>query len=658
MNTLELSAIANLTPFLQIHIVTFDEAGKISQIRLQWDQGSLLKQVEVIGKSGRNWPIRDSKEQIAFIQSCLRSAGTALPSAPNHNEVIIRTRGNSNNAMRDPHASLQLFGSREELEAHGPAGIVSPYAGTRPRQRDFAEILGDEPAEGFDNAQYTMSPSKRGQGKNFQPMRIFDSQEEHPENPEVPKEKRYIQPNPKKYSHFDFADGSDPRDAPQRGQSFEERPKSKHDSQWDFEDFVTPQKVKPSRTLRNQDVRHWDTDKDAVAETPVHQQPVKPRRDQQTHFDIQDEDNGANPSSYTQHEALGNITNLKGRGNTFDPHFNITDESPAHSHQQEPIPETRKKAVKMMNANWSSYDKSPSQKENNPLGSDPKARIHIAGDGMGSRSGADRDWLYGGASEEPIHPRKANAGNNNGINIAGDGMGGRKGTDRDWLYGETNEVSKAVPTRKPGSGPVQNDEPQKTRINIAGDGMGSRKGGNRDYLQEDAEEGPRAVPGRKPGSGPAESTSSQTGINIAGDGMGGRKGGLRDYLQEDSEAGPAAVPGRKPGSGPENNDTTKQSGINIAGDGMGGRKGGIRDYLQADAEEGPKAVPGRKPGSGPVNKTEETGINIAGDGMGGRKGTNRDWLYGEIDETAPAPAAPIRKQNNPNTTSKKDFWDF
>ncbi|ENH60922.1 hypothetical protein FOC1_g10015728 [Fusarium oxysporum f. sp. cubense race 1] len=400
------------------HFVTFDEAGKILQIRLQWDQGSLLKQVEVIGKSGRNWPIRDSREQIAFIQSCIRTAGTGAPVAPSHNETVARNRTNSTNALRDPHASLRLFGPRDEIEAE-PASVVSPYAGTsRPRQRSFTEILGDEPTSPS-SGRRNMSPSKRGQGKNFQPSRIFDGQEhvEQPEEQPQPKNKRYIRPNPKKFSHFDFADGSDPQDAPQPGQSFDERPKSKHDSQWSFQDFVTPQKVKPSRTMRTQDVRHWDTDKDVVDETPGHPA-AKPRRDADAHFELLDD---------------GNITNVKDRGKDFDHHFDISDESPA------------------------------AQKENRPIENTDSHKINIAGDGdgMGGKKGTERDWLYNetsetaatksiptrtpGSSTAPTNEVRENTDKHK-INIAGDGMGGRKGTNRDWLYGELDE--QPLPTRQ------------------------------------------------------------------------------------------------------------------------------------------------------------------------------------------------------------------
>ncbi|KAG8421296.1 hypothetical protein J3458_003186 [Metarhizium acridum] len=202
-----------------IHIVTLDEEGKILQIRQQWDQGSLLKQMEIIGKTGRNWPIRDSREQLTLIQSCLKSTGAATTRPESHNDVVIRSRASSNNAMRDPHASLQLFGNREELEAAESQTVVSPYAGHRKGQRSFADVLGDDPTgEHYGEHNHrSASPSKAGQGKNVQPMRIFEGQDHVEEEDETPKttKNKFIKPHPSRYSHFDFVDGSDPQDKPQ-----------------------------------------------------------------------------------------------------------------------------------------------------------------------------------------------------------------------------------------------------------------------------------------------------------------------------------------------------------------------------------------------------------------------------------------------------------
>ncbi|KAG6003522.1 hypothetical protein E4U21_001922 [Claviceps maximensis] len=442
------------------HIVTFDEAGKILQIRQQWDQGSLLKQLDIIGKTGRNWPIRDSREQITLIQSCLKSSGVVPNNtADSHNDMVLRTRGNSTNAMRDPHATLQLFGNREELEAAQNVTVVSPYGGKQRRaERSFTDVLGDDPSgehyQGGPNGNQVLSPSKAGQGKNVQPMRIFEGQEyveDEDETNSKPKKNSFIRPNPGKYNHFDLADGSDSQDKPKPGVAFENRPRTKHDSQWDFQDFSTPSKHQPTKQYRAQDVRHWNTEAHNMeadgSEDKSTQQACKGRRDAETHFELQDDgerlphqdrpntrprgsmhndnmglyknklfdrDTATTPEP---HRALGNITNLGGRGKDFDPHFAMADESPAPntSSRNQPVPEGRMKAVKQMDANWSSYDQSPvTQKENQHRGEGKfldDNKINIAGDGMGGRKGTNRDWLYGPTDEETPKPasRKTNA---------------------------------------------------------------------------------------------------------------------------------------------------------------------------------------------------------------------------------------------------------
>lgn len=334
--------------------------------------------------------------------------------------------------------------TREEIEGIESSAVVSPYGGSRPKQRGFTDILGDNPEGSHYEDRHAMSPVKIGGGKNFQPMRIFEGQEEQAAEDDAPKGRpvsQYIKPNPRKYNHFDFADGSDPNDAPSAGISLDERPKSKHDSQWSFDDFVTPSKP-TSKPLRAQEVRHWDTDKEALGDQTPAQAPGKGRRDAETHFELQDDgervsrpDRGHQKGAmhneglglyknklFDQEDAqadpaaqrpLGNITNLKDRGKDFDAHWLMTDESPAHAQAErpQPVPEARKKAVKMMDANWSSYDESPKQKENTRTGEDPSdTRIHIAGDGMGGKKGTNRNWLYGGDDEElpkPTAPKRS-----------------------------------------------------------------------------------------------------------------------------------------------------------------------------------------------------------------------------------------------------------
>ncbi|RDA83030.1 hypothetical protein CP532_6885 [Ophiocordyceps camponoti-leonardi (nom. inval.)] len=451
-----------------MHIVTLDGDGKILQIRQQWDQGSLLKQLEIIGKTGRNWPIKDGREQLSMIQNCLKSVGLVAPASPGHNDVVVRARGSSANALRDPHASLELFAPRELIESAKPSSVVSPYAGSRPRQRDFSEILGDEPEADDEHRNRSASPTKGGQGKNFQPVRIFEGQEYTEEevddtSPSGNSSRRsLIRPDPRKYNHFDFADGSDQQDQP-KPSAGRERPKSKHDSQWSFDDFVTPQRPKPSKSYRRPDARNWDPEpSNEEAEKPA----GKTRRDAEKHFELQDdgprvprqERPGAKPRGATHNEglglykdnlvdsenaspspkrALGNITNFKDRTKDFDPHFAMTDDSPETRRPQQ-MPEGRMKAVKMMDANWAAYDQSPAaQKENQPQpGQIKDNRINIAGDGMGARKANGRG--------------EARTGDKEGIHIAGDGMGGKKGTNRNWLYGddEADEAPKAPASRR------------------------------------------------------------------------------------------------------------------------------------------------------------------------------------------------------------------
>ncbi|KAM7183280.1 hypothetical protein V8F20_012675 [Naviculisporaceae sp. PSN 640] len=428
-------------------MVTFNKEGKIVQIRQSWDQGSLLKQVDVIGKTGRNWPIRDSKDQITLITNCVQNGGNSV--APSSNgDSINRSRGNSTNILRDPHASLALFAPREEIE-NAPAAVVSPYAGRRPRQRSFTEILGDEPVDedpaspskGRERSESPNKPiaPKIGAGKNFQPIRLFEKDENVESGPDTPEQSpdRMVRPNPKKYQHFDFADGSDPHDAPKPGG---EKPKTKHDSNWSFDDFVTPQKPTATRTLHKaRDVRHWGTENDVVEETPAKNQPkIKPRRDAEAHFEFKDDGGPSNEprligrprgsahntglglyenNLYNEDGSaptpgpppLGNITNLKHRDKDFESHFAITDSSPHGNGPKAPekVSDDRKKAVRMMESNWSAYDESPAQKENsnpNKKMADDRG-ISIAGDGMGGKKGSGRGWAIGDDSDEEQNVR-------------------------------------------------------------------------------------------------------------------------------------------------------------------------------------------------------------------------------------------------------------
>ncbi|CAJ2513347.1 Uu.00g014660.m01.CDS01 [Anthostomella pinea] len=451
--------LADRTVYIPImHLVYFDGHGKILQIRRSWDQGALLKQLDIIGKTGRNWPIRDSTEQIRMIQNCVKTSDGARPAqgTTHATDMATRPRDNSTNIMRDPHASLSLFAPRDDAD-QSIAAVISPRGGTRPRQRDFAEILGDEPVEAPVSSpsagrQRSESPSKTiapkaGGSKKFQPSRLFDTDQvdqvdESPYSPgNVKSPESHYRTNPKKYKHFEFADGSDAQDAPRPGNATPQ--KTKHSSQWDFEDFVTPAKLNRSKSVHHRNDRHWGTEGDEGQEEPAHKPAqAKARRDAETHFDFLDDGTpkgnprAARPRGATHNTGLGlyqnNLydederdevpaaearalgaitnTNLKDRGRDFNSHWGMTDDPSATKPQRKaPVGNEHKKAVKMMDANWSSYEHSPVHKENKPTaskngsGMGPDRGISIAGDGMGGGKGSNRDWLFGAGDDDDDH---------------------------------------------------------------------------------------------------------------------------------------------------------------------------------------------------------------------------------------------------------------
>jgi hypothetical protein len=459
--------------------------------------------IDVIGKTGRNWPIRDGKDQIKLIASSVKSAGQpagtsngrSAAAAPKREELTLRSRENSTNVTRDPHATLSLFGPRDQNEQDLPP-VIAPRASAKPPPRDYHDLfVGNEedqsPIAAANTAaisrERSSSPSKHSAGiapkggntgRNYQPSRLFDHQEDSPIRPSPDKNHsadHFYRPNPAKYNHFDLASGNDSLDSskPAASKRAPTEPKtSKHGSQWTFDDFHTPQKSVPTKGLRNQEVRHWGNEED-IPESPIHQKRAdKPRKDAETHFEFVDDgipdgaprligrprgagtntsglyqnniydDDGKPPAAQPESRVLGNIANVKDRRKDFDPQFTYTHDTPVTTPKApEKLPEGKAKAVKMMDANWAAYDESPSaasQKENKAPKADGPKGIVIAGDGMGSRKGA------GALTEKP-----------KGISIGGDGMGGKAGAGRGWGIGDESDgeetVSKAQPGRKQGN---------------------------------------------------------------------------------------------------------------------------------------------------------------------------------------------------------------
>ncbi|KAL2066103.1 hypothetical protein VTL71DRAFT_2174 [Oculimacula yallundae] len=476
--------------FPVIHMVSFTPDGKIQQIRQSWDQGSLLKLIDVIGKSGRNWPIRDGMDQIKLIASSVKSAGK---SDSKDGQETTRSRGNSNNVTGDPHASLSLFQPRDKNYTSSLPAVVAPRSSAKPAPRNYHDLfVGQESNESSpalsSRPELSREPTdsssiapKGGAGKNYHASRLFDLPDEDVMSPEK-------KGNPTKYQHFNLGEVSE--DRAEKRPPLKEVKSAKHSSQWNFDDFNTPQRVVPSKVLRTNDVRHWGNSDDEVTDSPIKMKKVdKPRKDAETHFEFQDDGTPDGPRLIGRPRGAGTndgsmgiyknnmfdeddestegpdrvkptIANVKERSKDFNPQFAMTDDSPAGKQASQRISEDRAKVLKNLDANWAAQDQSPNQKENS----------------MRSPTG-----LRPNSSKGPLSENTNSSSNSKGITIAGDGMGSRKVTDR-----------------------LDSREIQNKGITIAGDGMGGRKGAGR-------------------------LDSSSKGITVGGDGMGGKKGAGRQW---------------------------------------------------------------------------------------------------------------------------------
>lgn len=302
-----------------------------------------------------------------------------------------RASSPSKKHIKDPHASLSLFQNQEIDIGTPPPSMAAPRASAKPAPREYSDLfVGNE--DGTPTKLKNAIAPKAG-SKKFQASRLFgDDLESTPD----PKYKSH----PNKYNHFDFGHGDEdgiPQHRPIPG-----RPKSQHQSQWDFQDFSTPDK--PGNKVRGQDVRNFTWSDDEEPETPARVPKVpQPRRDARAHFDFKDEDTpqperriiGGRGKGVAHNTALGlyannvyddsentpkapenpkaplgTTTNGVNRKKDFDAHWNATDESPHHSlianNENKPVGEDRKKVVKMMDANWAPYDQSPDAK-NKPV---------------------------------------------------------------------------------------------------------------------------------------------------------------------------------------------------------------------------------------------------------------------------------------------------
>lgn len=456
--------------FPTVHIVRFNSQNQIQQVRIYWDQGSLLKQVEVIGSRGRNWPIRDANEQSKLISNVVAAQGTVTPppqeTVPS-SATTTATRKIARPPSRDP--SELFFGGGEQENEPTPRArdsIISPRAGANKHFRPV-RVFGDD--DGDDPVQASPIKPKIGSHKGFQPVRVFDQDDEHvsAEGPtpsassivpqpragstknfhairvfeqgddsEVAEEKeraykinpnrfshfelvseghdaaeekeRAYKTNPTKFSHFELGEAAEPSREIQGGRS---AAKSRPLSQWNFEDFNTPEK--PRRKFRAEDIRHfgWSDNEDDSSETPPARPRVaQPRRDAQTHLlnmgDVDDSESAAprrtvgtlhnnglglyennlydeeanatpheaekNKNGGPNHQPLGIVPNNAHRKKDFDAHWEVHDPTPEETKQKagnpeniRPVSADRVKAVQMMNSSWDMQD--PTTPEPKPV---------------------------------------------------------------------------------------------------------------------------------------------------------------------------------------------------------------------------------------------------------------------------------------------------
>ncbi|PYI03882.1 hypothetical protein BO78DRAFT_188459 [Aspergillus sclerotiicarbonarius CBS 121057] len=377
----------HVATFPTVHIVRFNSQNQIQNVRIYWDQASLLKQVEVIGSRGRGWPVREPKDQIRLIKSSIASGpadnGPALTSSlPAETEEDNSKQGSPGKKyIKDPHAADSLFELiSPSKDRSDPVRAPRAPASAQPPPREYSELFGDHGDVDVDapgTPSRTRNTAKAGVGKNYQGSRIFDNEEARDEGSH---EQIAYRANPKRFDHFELGADNSQREVQEKPG----RPVSRQAPHWDFDD-VTPEK--PKRQLRGEEIRHfgWSDDEPDLTSPPVKPRVVHARPDAETHFQLADapeeDKNGPRIISSYQNKGMGlyknhlfndneedenaplsvvnNGPNLK----EFESHWSMSDETPKKNagsrENQKPISGDRQRAVKNMEQSWDTYDQSP-----------------------------------------------------------------------------------------------------------------------------------------------------------------------------------------------------------------------------------------------------------------------------------------------------------
>jgi hypothetical protein len=473
--------------------VSFDADQRISCVRLHWDQGSLLKQVDVIGSRGRGWPIRDGKEQARMITPI---AGTPESSAaPSRrstqsmtaDEVVASARSHASSltSQRGEPRTFSLFQSaapsEEEPAASNGGPVVSPRASAKPPTRGLEDILAGTEEEPVQVSEFRPPPSPRkqanggapkaGAGTHFHPIRLFGENDA----PTSVKSPEKLKADPRKYKHFEF--GSDDAQA-QASPSHTTR--AKHASQWDFSDFVTPEKPRATMKIRTQDARNFGWSDDEVwalnfpsyphaswtyrskqEKSPVHRQIVHhPRPDAETHFEFVDD---GTPATQKQRPTSKGRLHNDGLGlyreNVLDPE-GAADERKEGAAAKKPL-------TTIVNVNADSrhrdFDSQFEMTDQSPSVSRVSTIDETSGAGGVKKLDKNKakvlktmsaSWQLCDDSPDAVDAKKENIPASEvdkvekGIKTAGNGMGGRRDNERHWGFGDEDDDAKEETTKK------------------------------------------------------------------------------------------------------------------------------------------------------------------------------------------------------------------
>ncbi|KAJ5520871.1 hypothetical protein N7463_001324 [Penicillium fimorum] len=365
--------------FPTIHIVHFDSNQSIKQIRIYWDQASLLRQVEVIGARGRQWPIREGKDQVRLLKNAetARAAPSQPPSSEKEVETKLPDRSSSAGKRRfkDPYSANSLTEllspNKDATEREGRAETTRPTASKKYTQDPYGAGSLTELLSPSKKAPAPVAPFAPAVGRpaprNFSDIFVKDdgTPDESRKGP-VDEDRHFYKSAPGKYNHFEIGGDNTERET----------------------------KAEGSRAARGEEVRHFGfgDNEEGTGSPQSKLNVIKPRRDADRHFEMTDEeteDDGRIISSFggrgkrlydnrlfdgdgnaelsereQKNGPLATGANNANRNKNFASQFALGDESPV-SKENKPI-EKHEAHNKMMESHWDNYDeespKVPTQK--------------------------------------------------------------------------------------------------------------------------------------------------------------------------------------------------------------------------------------------------------------------------------------------------------